>query len=117
MGVTRPIPEVGGGVVSSDEDESPSLLDAPEDESGGVGFIETRIDAASRSCTCWCLEIRSLEVYDHSGVCSHLQGANCVSQRGSSNIRFTETCVRPQGDPSHGCSKEPRETLHMRGEV
>ena len=64
IGVTRPMPEDGGGVVSSDEDESelPSLLEAPEDESGGVGFIETRIEAASSSWTCWCFEIRSLDV-------------------------------------------------------
>jgi len=43
--------------VSSEEelslaDELPSLLDAPEDDAGGVvsaGFMDTRIDAASRS--------------------------------------------------------------------
>jgi hypothetical protein len=60
----------GGGVVSSELDELsfveelPSLFDAPDDEAGGVvvGFIETNIEAASRSCTCWCLEMRSLDV-------------------------------------------------------
>lgn len=60
----------GGGVVSSELDEPsfveelPSLIDAPDKEAGGVvlGFIETRIEAASRSWTCWCLEIRSLDV-------------------------------------------------------
>jgi hypothetical protein len=35
-------------------------------------FIATKTDAASRSCTCWCLEISSLEVNCHWGVCSHL---------------------------------------------
>lgn len=54
----------GGGVVSSDDEapEWPSLLEAPEEEAGGVGFMDTRMEAASRSCTCWCLEIRSLDV-------------------------------------------------------
>jgi len=60
----------GGGVVSSELDELSfveellSLFDAPDDEAGGVvvGFIETNIEAASRSCTCWCLEMRSLDV-------------------------------------------------------
>lgn len=47
----------GGGVVSSDEElsfveEVPSLLDAPDEEAGGVGFIDTKIEAASSSCTC-----------------------------------------------------------------
>jgi len=43
-----------GGVVSSEDElsELPSLFDAPDEESGGVGFIDTRIDAASSSCTC-----------------------------------------------------------------
>jgi hypothetical protein len=50
-------PFAGGGVVSSDEElsfveELPSWFDAPEDESGGVGFIDTRIEAASSNCTC-----------------------------------------------------------------
>lgn len=50
----------GGGVVSSELlSEAPS---AEVEESGGVGFMETRIDAASKSWTCWCLEIRSFEV-------------------------------------------------------
>lgn len=63
MGLARPVPG-GGGVVSSDEElsELPSLLEAPDEESGGVGFMETRMEAASRSWTCWCLDIRSLEV-------------------------------------------------------
>lgn len=55
-GLGKLIPD-GGGVVSSEDElsfaeEFPSLFDAPDDESGGVGFIETRMDAASRSCTC-----------------------------------------------------------------
>lgn len=34
-------------------------------------LIETRIEAASSNWTCWCLEMSSLEVMLHSGVCSH----------------------------------------------
>jgi hypothetical protein len=74
----------GGGVVSSDPEELsfveelPSLFDAPDEDAGGVvvGFMETNIEAASRSWTCWCLDMRSLDVYDHSGVCSHLCRGN-----------------------------------------
>lgn len=59
-GVGLDIPIVGGGgVVSSDDaelslaEEFPSLFEAPEDEAGGVvGFMATRIDAASNSWTC-----------------------------------------------------------------
>jgi hypothetical protein len=36
-------------------------------------FIATRTEAASNSCTCWCLEMSSLEVNCHSGVCSQLK--------------------------------------------
>lgn len=43
-----------------------------EVESSGTLFIATRTDAASRSWTCWCFEMRSFDVRDHSGVCSHL---------------------------------------------
>lgn len=52
-GLDKLIPE-GGGVVSSEDElsELPSLFDAPDEESGGVGFMDTRIEAASRSCTC-----------------------------------------------------------------
>ena len=35
-------------------------------------FIVIKTEAASSSCTCWCLEMSSFEVKDHSGVCSHL---------------------------------------------
>jgi hypothetical protein len=35
-------------------------------------FMATRTDAASRSWTCWCLEMSSFDVYCHSGVCSQL---------------------------------------------
>lgn len=60
----------GGGVVSSEPEELsfveelPPWLDAPDIEAGGVvvGFMDTNIEAASRSCTCWCLEMRSLDV-------------------------------------------------------
>lgn len=55
-GLVNAVPE-GGGVVSSEEElslaeEFPSLFDAPDEESGGVGFMDTRMEAASRSCTC-----------------------------------------------------------------
>lgn len=52
-GVGLPMSECGGGVVSSEEDDELSWS-APELEVGGVvlGFMETRIEAASRSCTC-----------------------------------------------------------------
>jgi hypothetical protein len=55
-GLGKLIPD-GGGVVSSDDElsfaeELPSLFDAPDEESGGVGFMDTRMEAASRSCTC-----------------------------------------------------------------
>lgn len=40
---------------------------------GSLWFMVSRTLAASRSCTCWCFEMRSFEVYDHSGVCSHLK--------------------------------------------
>lgn len=53
--------------------------DVSRAESGGlVGwmFMFTSTFAASRSWTCWCLDISSLEVYAHSGVCSHLEEIN-----------------------------------------
>jgi len=81
----------GGGVVSAElclsccseyleaaGDGDSASLGKSFAESGGVVvslvvlFIATSTLAASRSCTCWCLEIKSLEVRDHSGVCSHL---------------------------------------------
>jgi hypothetical protein len=31
-----------------------------------------KTEAASSSCTCWCLEIRSLDVTAQAGSCSHL---------------------------------------------
>ena len=52
-------------------------------DGGGVGpswFIATRTDAASSNWTCWCFEINSFDVYDHSGVCSHLQQKSCQQQ-------------------------------------
>lgn len=59
------------------EAESWSLAKSRAESGGvlsaaGLLFMATRTEAASNSCTCWCLEIKSLEVYDHSGVCSHL---------------------------------------------
>lgn len=74
----------GGGVVSADprsgcseyplaagDAESRSLMKSRA-ESGGVvvvgaaagaaPFMATRTEAASKSWTCWCLEIKSLEV-------------------------------------------------------
>jgi hypothetical protein len=56
-GLGKLIPDCGGGVASSEDElsfaeELPSLFDAPDEESGGVGFIDTRMEAASRSCTC-----------------------------------------------------------------
>jgi hypothetical protein len=43
--------ESGGGVVT-----------AAAAVAAGVLFMATRTEAASRSWTCWCLEIKSLEV-------------------------------------------------------
>lgn len=58
-----------------DTDGEVSRGEVSRADSGGlVGtFMLTRTDAASRSWTCWCLEMSSLEVKDHSGVCSHLK--------------------------------------------
>ena len=76
---------IGGGVSSELElTDELSLIEAPLDAVGAgvafpllsltnaIGFMETRMEAASSSCTCWCLEMSSFEVSDHSGVCSHL---------------------------------------------
>jgi hypothetical protein len=74
----------GGGVVSADprsgcseyplaagDAESRSLIKSRAESGGvvvvgaataGVLFMATRTEAASRSWTCWCLEIKSLEV-------------------------------------------------------
>jgi hypothetical protein len=51
-------------------------------ESGGVVaslaslFMARSTDAASSSWTCWCFEMSSFDVTDHSGVCSHLERQN-----------------------------------------
>src|SRR5436305_14719751 len=80
---------MGGGLVSaelrssrgSDEPEKPGDADEPSlsCSCGGSGggdvlstFMVTKTLAASRSWTCWCLEMRSLEVTAHAGSCSHL---------------------------------------------
>lgn len=47
---------------------------AAASSSFGTLFMATNTLAASRSWTCWCLEMSNFDVYDHSGVCSHLQG-------------------------------------------
>jgi hypothetical protein len=70
----------GGGVVSAElrsccseypdatGDAEPCSLPKSRAESGGVWpglgllFMATKTEAASRSCTCWCLEIKSLDV-------------------------------------------------------
>ncbi len=75
----------GGGVVSAELKVSSLGSDEPEaageEELSPSGyliasssgwFMVTSTEAASSSCTCWCFEISSLEVYAHSGVCSHL---------------------------------------------
>ena len=61
-------PDAGG----EGEEWSLSLLSA---------FMAMSTEAASSSCTCWCLEMSSLEVYCHSGVCSQLdRNVNAVLQ-------------------------------------
>lgn len=40
-------------------------------------FMARRTDAASSNWTCWCFEMRSFDVTDHSGVCSHLERQEC----------------------------------------
>lgn len=59
---------------------------AAASSSFGTLFMATNTLAASRSWTCWCLEISNFDVYDHSGVCSHLQGYN-GQRRWSKGIR------------------------------
>ena len=98
---------VGGGVSSEPElTEEFSFMDAPLDavDTAGVGFpllsstddngfMETRIEAASRSWTCWCLEMRSLEVSDHSGVCSHLFHS---SRTAETTLSQNSQCRKPK---------------------
>lgn len=62
----------------SDEPEAAGEADDWSLSAAGVpsAFMETRTEAASSSCTCWCFEIRSFEVMAHSGVCSQLQKAS-----------------------------------------
>lgn len=99
----------GGGVVSAElrslwiseypeaagEAESWSLAKKSRVESGGDAealrplFIVTSTDAASRSWTCWCFEMSSLEVRDHSGVCSHLADDTKKGQYGALHSTVT----------------------------
>jgi hypothetical protein len=55
----------------SDEPEAGG--EAESSLSSLILFMATRTEAASSSWTCWCLEMSSLEVYCHSGVCSQLE--------------------------------------------
>lgn len=50
--------------IGSEEPPDTDGDDSRADSGGLVGrvFIATRTEAASRSCTCWCFDIRSLEV-------------------------------------------------------
>jgi hypothetical protein len=71
-------------------DRDSTSLGKSLDDSGGVAelslfgpFMATRTEAASSNWTCWCLEIKSFEVKDHSGVCSHLASES------------TKLCQRP----------------------
>jgi hypothetical protein len=65
-------------------------------------FIATRTEAASRSCTCWCFEISSFEVYCHSGVCSQLSRLSTCRpypayDYGSSTILRRKSRVKVRG--------------------
>jgi hypothetical protein len=53
----------------------------------------TRTEAASKSCTCWCLEIKSLEVIAHAGSCSHL----IIFQQLSTDCNFVTRGVKGRG--------------------
>ena len=98
--------------MSSDPEltEELSLIEAPLDDAdiagvgfpvmssiAGKGFIETSIEAASRSCTCWCLEMSNFEVSDHSGVCSHLVHSSGTIGRRLSQDSQCKIC-RLKGD-------------------
>lgn len=104
--------------------EELSLMDAPLDavdtagvgfpllsSTNGDGFMETRIDAASRSWTCWCLEMRSFEVSDHSGVCSHLFHSSGTAETTLSKNSQCKT-HSTRGDPNSRKAKISKK-LHL----
>lgn len=77
-------------------------------ESGGVVaslaslFMARSTEAASSSCTCWCFEMSSFEVTDHSGVCSHLERKKrSVHDFSQTQNRSLYSQVRPLGKPVH----------------
>lgn len=65
-----------GETLNGMEHDLGALWEELREEPGLFGFILTSTVAASRSWTCWCFDIRSLEVYDHAGSCSHLYFRN-----------------------------------------
>jgi hypothetical protein len=83
-----------------------------EDCASLVFPIATKTDAASSSCTCWCFEMRSFDVSDHSGVCSQLWRGGVSSHRSTLQVgnrlaaetlprrrlRFTTTVVGQSQD-------------------
>lgn len=84
----------GGGVVSVElkpsrrSDEPEAAGDAESSLSSLILFMARRTEAASSSWTCWCLEMSSLDVYCHSGVCSQLDQKSTL---------FTKQAVRAAG--------------------
>lgn len=45
---------------------------------GPSTFMVHKTEAASSNCTCWCLEMSSLEVIAHAGSCSHLASQHSI---------------------------------------
>lgn len=58
--------------AAGDADESSLPIRFKSSEGVPSWFMLTSTEAASRSCTCWCLEMRSLDVTAQAGSCSQL---------------------------------------------
>lgn len=97
---------MGGGVVSvelrpSRSSEIPDAVGEVDDRSESCvsGFIFTKTVAASRSWTCWCLEMSSFEVTAHAGSCSHLHDMSTLA---NSDDYMKRCCGTPQ-EYTHMC--------------
>lgn len=58
--------------AAGEADELSLSLILPASPVAASPFIATSTEAASSNWTCWCFDIKSLDVYCHSGVCSQL---------------------------------------------
>lgn len=70
-----------------------------------------RTDAASKSWTCWCLEMRSLEVMAHAGSCSHLTALALErtesTQRIHTDVLSSNCCVCSPFHRYHSAGPRP----------